>query len=617
MLMEMVAMYSGRFYANKPELAARRIEAIGYQVGHQLSERYTMERPRFSDHLEAIKFICKDFWSEVFKKQIDNLKTNHRGTFVLQDNKFRWLSRVSVDPSQEMETEDPSTPGESKAAQAVSMYLYFPCGIIRGVLSNLGIPCAVSADISSLPTCLILQQLESSGFIFQLGFMVSSKTASSVLRDVTKKPFAGFCLLRARLGIRCFIDTVALCLSLDLSQLSKLRAVPLPTFQIQSQRVLDKVASMECNKEEAVRAKNLAEEKMKTGDFVGALILVTKAQRLFPNLENIHQMIAICHVHSSANKKTDGLDEQNWYGILQVQPFADADTIKKQYRKLTLLLHPDKNKFAGAESAFKLVGEANMAKEILKRVLEEAHVDINKHRRRAEVVDEATRKLAHDCDRKHAEFQKHLDKAAKDLVLAFLHFIVAHGSHNNSTIINQEETTKLAFSVAHHKEAPTLFQSLGLDNMIPEFVQKLISTSTRQYIPAVRLICFFKLQGFDPSLVLYKEIEEDGEKLRDIFQLAANYKLKIDIPGDVVVKLMLESSGFIFQLGFMVSRKTGSSVLRDAQDKDGGKLGDILELLADYKLEIDIPGELIVKLVGQRLYQVQSSRVDRRNGRSN
>lgn len=37
-----------------------------------------MERPRFSDHLEAIKFICKDFWSELFKKQIDNLKTNHR-----------------------------------------------------------------------------------------------------------------------------------------------------------------------------------------------------------------------------------------------------------------------------------------------------------------------------------------------------------------------------------------------------------------------------------------------------------------------------------------------------------------------------------------------------------
>ncbi|AQK43355.1 Transport protein particle component, Bet3 containing protein [Zea mays] len=77
-VMEMVAVYCGGLYAAKPELAARRIEAIGFQVGHQLSERYTMERPRFSDHLEAIKFICKDFWSELFKKQIDNLKTNHR-----------------------------------------------------------------------------------------------------------------------------------------------------------------------------------------------------------------------------------------------------------------------------------------------------------------------------------------------------------------------------------------------------------------------------------------------------------------------------------------------------------------------------------------------------------
>lgn len=114
-----------------------------------------MDRPRFTDHLEAIKFICKDFWSEVFKKQIDNLKTNHRGTFVLQDNRFRWLSRMSVDPSIETlgSIQDPSAMAENKAAQAIGMHLYFPCGIIRGALSNLGIPCAVSADISNLPAC--------------------------------------------------------------------------------------------------------------------------------------------------------------------------------------------------------------------------------------------------------------------------------------------------------------------------------------------------------------------------------------------------------------------------------------------------------------------------------
>ncbi|CAA7041211.1 unnamed protein product [Microthlaspi erraticum] len=113
---------------------------------------------------------------------------------------------------------------------------------------------------------------------------------------------------------------------------------------------------MDCNKEEASRAKELAEEKMIAGDFVGAQKLLAKAERLFPSLESLPQMIATCDVHSSAAEKIKGLD--NWFAILQVQPFADADSIKKQFRKLALLLHPDKNQFAGAEAAFKLVGEA-------------------------------------------------------------------------------------------------------------------------------------------------------------------------------------------------------------------------------------------------------------------
>ncbi|KAK8504558.1 hypothetical protein V6N13_015021 [Hibiscus sabdariffa] len=159
LLIEMVSTYCNRFYANKPELAARRIESIGYQVGHQLSERYTMERPRFSDHLEAIKFICKDFWSELFKKQIDNLKTNHRGTFVLQDNHFRWLTRMSIEQSPESGASgEPSIMADEKAVE--SMHLYFPCGIIRGALSNLGIPCAVSADISNLPACSFVVRIK-------------------------------------------------------------------------------------------------------------------------------------------------------------------------------------------------------------------------------------------------------------------------------------------------------------------------------------------------------------------------------------------------------------------------------------------------------------------------
>ena len=40
--------------------------------------RFSRDRPRFVDMLDVIKFLCKDLWTLVFRKQIDNLKTNHR-----------------------------------------------------------------------------------------------------------------------------------------------------------------------------------------------------------------------------------------------------------------------------------------------------------------------------------------------------------------------------------------------------------------------------------------------------------------------------------------------------------------------------------------------------------
>ncbi|XP_068660516.1 uncharacterized protein [Aristolochia californica] len=115
---------------------------------------------------------------------------------------------------------------------------------------------------------------------------------------------------------------------------------------------------MECNKEEAVRAKELAERKMQSKDFAGARKIAHKAQQLFPDLENISQMLSVCDVHCSAELKAGG-NEMDWYGILQVELTADESTIRRQFRKLALLLHPDKNNFPGAEAAFKLIGEAH------------------------------------------------------------------------------------------------------------------------------------------------------------------------------------------------------------------------------------------------------------------
>ncbi|XP_043709614.1 uncharacterized protein LOC122658637 [Telopea speciosissima] len=114
---------------------------------------------------------------------------------------------------------------------------------------------------------------------------------------------------------------------------------------------------MECNKEEAIRAKEIAEKKMQNKDFVGARRIALKAQQLYPDIENLFQMLTVCDVHCSAENKILG-SEMDWYGILQITQTADESSIKKQYRKLALLLHPDKNKFAGAEAAFKLIGEA-------------------------------------------------------------------------------------------------------------------------------------------------------------------------------------------------------------------------------------------------------------------
>jgi len=119
-----------------------KLEKMGFQVGQRLAERYTREKTRFQDTLEIIKFICKEFWTEIYKKPIDNLRTikNRRGVYVLYDAKFRWLQKLSSVSS-------------SVAKEEAVKYLIFPCGLIRGALSNLGVPCDVSAEIATLPGC--------------------------------------------------------------------------------------------------------------------------------------------------------------------------------------------------------------------------------------------------------------------------------------------------------------------------------------------------------------------------------------------------------------------------------------------------------------------------------
>ncbi|GFY55066.1 UNVERIFIED_CONTAM: Trafficking protein particle complex subunit 6B [Trichonephila clavipes] len=120
------------------EFDVSKLETIGFYTGYRLVERLTREWARFKDELDIMKFICKDFWSSVFKKEINNLRTNNQGVYVLHDNAFRFLTKVT---------------NSNQFLSSTPKYLAFTCGLVRGALMNLGITSVVTADVSSPPSC--------------------------------------------------------------------------------------------------------------------------------------------------------------------------------------------------------------------------------------------------------------------------------------------------------------------------------------------------------------------------------------------------------------------------------------------------------------------------------
>ncbi|KAG8905836.1 Trafficking protein particle complex subunit 33 [Tulasnella sp. 403] len=118
-----------------------RLENIGAIAGGNLAERLCKDKARFQDTLDTIKFICKDLWTVVWDKQVDNLRTNHRGVYVLQDNAFKPLIRIS------------SPQGSVDALRRARMYTALSIGIIRGALSRFGYNAVVTAEALNLPQC--------------------------------------------------------------------------------------------------------------------------------------------------------------------------------------------------------------------------------------------------------------------------------------------------------------------------------------------------------------------------------------------------------------------------------------------------------------------------------
>jgi len=125
--------------------ATSNLELLGYNAGYRLIERLAKDYPKFKDELDLLKFICKDFWVAVFRKQIDNLRTNHQGVYVLQDNSFKFLSKASQD---------------RQYLEASPKFVAFTCGLVRGSLANLGVNTIVTAEVTNMPACKFQVQVQ-------------------------------------------------------------------------------------------------------------------------------------------------------------------------------------------------------------------------------------------------------------------------------------------------------------------------------------------------------------------------------------------------------------------------------------------------------------------------
>uniref|UniRef100_A0A1J3IKD0 DnaJ-like protein subfamily C member 14 n=2 Tax=Noccaea caerulescens TaxID=107243 RepID=A0A1J3IKD0_NOCCA len=113
---------------------------------------------------------------------------------------------------------------------------------------------------------------------------------------------------------------------------------------------------MEAYREEALKAKQIAERRFAEKDFTGARSYALRARSLYPELEGLSQMVTTYEVYIASQSRRSG--EIDYYAVLGLKPSAGKREVKKQYKKMAVLLHPDKNKSVGADGAFHLVSEA-------------------------------------------------------------------------------------------------------------------------------------------------------------------------------------------------------------------------------------------------------------------
>ncbi|XP_038983285.1 uncharacterized protein LOC103718691 [Phoenix dactylifera] len=123
----------------------------------------------------------------------------------------------------------------------------------------------------------------------------------------------------------------------------------------------------------------IAEELLDLRDLVGTKRFAERALESDPLVDGADEVLAIANVLLASQRRLN--NQCHWYAVLQLDSSTpagrDPAAVRRQYRRLALLLCPDRNRHRGASDASKLVEDAwSVLSDPSKKALFDLELDI-------------------------------------------------------------------------------------------------------------------------------------------------------------------------------------------------------------------------------------------------
>eukprot|EP00931_Biecheleriopsis_adriatica_P080585 TRINITY_DN53939_c0_g1_i1.p1 TRINITY_DN53939_c0_g1~~TRINITY_DN53939_c0_g1_i1.p1 ORF type:complete len:243 (+),score=47.12 TRINITY_DN53939_c0_g1_i1:58-729(+) len=142
------------------EVAMAKLQATGFTTGVRLMTRLTAARFPITTERTAMKYVCKDLWTYLFKKPANRLQTDRHGSYIIQDWSFRWLEHFQPASG----TAAANSKHVAELQETAQLHLALPCGLVQGALHGLGLESIITAEVSAatLPSCSFTVTLKGS-----------------------------------------------------------------------------------------------------------------------------------------------------------------------------------------------------------------------------------------------------------------------------------------------------------------------------------------------------------------------------------------------------------------------------------------------------------------------